>query len=85
MAKPIQTVHIRLPHDLHSKLVSFHNRSFAGLPLSLILRLLIIDQLQKSDEDLMRIVLEHIKGKPEGAKHGTNRIGADPRKSNSGH
>ena len=77
MGKQAHTVHVRLPPDLLHKFQSFHSKHFGGLQSSLILRLLIMNQLEKSEADLADIVLEQMQGKKPIAKFGGNRIEAN--------
>ena len=77
MAKNAHTMHIRLSPELIKKFETFHANNFSGLPASLIARLLLIDQLEKSEQDLVSVILKHIQGRAPTHKPGTNRIGSD--------
>jgi len=77
MAKNAHTMHIRLSPELIKKFETFHANNFSGLPASLIARLLLIDQLEKSEQELVAVVLKHIQGRPQAPRHGTNRVGTE--------
>ena len=81
MGKNAHTAHVRLSPELLHKFRAFHAKHFGGLPASLIMRMLIIDQLEKPEDSLVAIVLENIKGgKSQHVKHGSNRIGSNANK-----
>lgn len=80
MAKNAHTMHIRLSPELIKKFETFHANNFCGLPASLIGRLLLIDQLEKSEQELVAVVLKHIQGRAPSPKPGTNRTGLDVHK-----
>jgi hypothetical protein len=81
MGRQAHTIHVRLPPDLLEKFKTFHEKNFGGLQSSLILRLLILNQLEKKEEDLAEIILEQMQGKKGGIKIGSNRIGTNTRGS----
>ena len=75
MGQQAHTVHVRLPPDTLEKFKHFHSKHFGGLQSSLILRLLILNQLEKKEDELVAIVLEEMQGRKAVAKSGSNRIG----------
>lgn len=56
-----KTVHVRLSPRLRRKLEELHSTHYAGLPLSTIAKLLLADQLKKSEETILEIIQEQIR------------------------
>ena len=81
MGNQAHTIHVRLPPEMLVKFQAFHGKHFAGLQSSLILRLLILNQLEKKEDELVNIVLEQMQGKKSAVKPGNNRIGTNAKSS----
>lgn len=63
-----KTVHVRLSPRLRRKLEDLHAHHYAGLPLSTIAKLLLADQLKKSEETIIEIIQEQIRTPSEDAE-----------------
>jgi len=61
MASPGKTLHVRLPQDLWLRFERLHSE-YRGLPASLVLKLLLADQLEKDFPTQVGIVQSRIKG-----------------------
>lgn len=76
-----KTVHVRLTEDLEQRLLRLHD-SYRGLTVSILVRMLLADQLQKSDTELDRIIQAAIRGERTPARQAsTNRLGGNTRRS----
>lgn len=58
-----KTVHVRLSVELENRLTHLHGQ-YRGLNASVLVRMLLADQLRKSDADIDRIVQAAIRGQP---------------------
>lgn len=79
MGTPGNVVHVRLPKNSHDRLREFCAARFPGLQGSQVIRILLLDQLAKSDDELANIVLKSIQGKPTSTKGHVNRFGSNAR------
>ena len=80
MASPGKTLHVRLPDDLWRRFERLH-AEYKGLPTSLILKLLLADQLEKDFATQVEIVQSRIRGEKAGdAGPATNRLGGNRKK-----
>lgn len=69
MSSPGKTIHLRLSPRLQGKLEELHASNYAGLPLSTVAKLLLADQLQKSEAEILDIIQSQIRKPPEDLPH----------------
>ena len=77
MASPGKTLHVRLPDDLWRRFERLH-AEYKGLPISLVLKLLLADQLEKDFATQVEIIQAGVRGEGSGnVESGTNRLGGN--------
>ena len=74
MGRPAKTIHVRLPDELASRMAKVHS-NWRALNLSFLARLLLADQLRKSDGELLQIIQQELRGEQAPATKQINRFG----------
>ena len=77
------TIHVRMSNQQKQRFDEIC-LAYKGVSAAMVLRWLIADQIQKSDEEISRIVLSQITGEtslPKPASRLTSRIGGNTRRS----